>query len=125
MGNKKITAFKNINKILESSNTCDSCGVCCEIFLINLNEEEYRSHKFKTQLEEFGFINDFQEAESCGANIIEQKEDGSCIYLENKKCSIHLSRPAVCRKFFCVSEVEEFQGMILDISERKYENNRI
>jgi len=118
MGNKKITTSKSINKT-ELSNTCDSCGVCCELFLINLNEEEYRSHRFKTQLEEFGFIDDFQQAESCGANIIEQKEGGSCIYLDNKKCSIHLSRPAVCRNFFCDSDDGEFQDMIEDISERK------
>lgn len=118
MGNKKITNSKNINRI-ESSNTCDSCGVCCELFLININEKEYRSHKFRTQLEEFGFIDNFQEAESCGANIIEQKKDGSCIYLEDNKCSIHLDRPAVCRNFFCDSEDGEFQGMIQDITDKK------
>ena len=87
--------------------------------MINLNEQEYQSDKYSTQLREFGFIENFKKAESCGANIIEQKIDRSCIYLVNNICSIHLTRPQVCRNFFCNSEEEEFQGMISDIKEKK------
>jgi len=49
---------------------CQMCGVCCKLFLINLTESEYKSKKYKTQFDEFEFIDDFKEAEMCGANIL-------------------------------------------------------
>lgn len=98
---------------------CSECGVCCKLFLINLTEEEYKSEKYKTQFEEFGVVKDFEEAELCAVNIIEQKEDGSCFYLKDKKCSIHDKRPKACRNFFCSSDKEEFQSMIEKINKEK------
>ena len=89
---------------------CSQCGVCCKIFLINLNEEEYRSRKYKTQFSEF--ISDFELAEFSGANTLAQKEDGSCNYLMDGLCSIHKTRPLVCRDFFCDTTEERFQGMV-------------
>ena len=94
---------------------CSACGVCCKLFLINLTEEEYKSGKYRTQFESFGLINDFTEAEMCGANIIEQKEDGSCFYLKDGKCSIHDTRPKACREFFCTSKNKKFKAMIEEI----------
>ncbi len=99
--------------------TCFECGVCCKLFLINLNEEEYKSGKYKTQFEEFGLIDDFEEAELCGANIIKQKKGGSCIYLKNGKCSIHSIRPSSCRSFFCMSKNKDFKAMIKMINDYK------
>ena len=96
---------------------CSQCGICCRLFVINLTEEEYKSRKYKTQFEEFGLTEDFKEAEFCGANIITQKEDGSCIYLKNKKCSIHKTRPEACRKFFCTDP--KFKTMIEKIKDYK------
>ena len=98
---------------------CSGCGVCCGLFLINLSEEEYMSNKYRTQFERFGLINDFVEAEMCGANIIEQKMDGSCFYLKGSKCSIHDIRPKACREFFCTSKSKAFKSMIDNIKERK------
>ena len=100
-------------------NKCSECGVCCKLFLINLSEEEYKSNKFRTQFEGFGLVNDFVEAEMCGANIIEQNEDGSCFYLKNNKCSVHERKPEACRNFFCTSKNKAFKGMIDKINERK------
>ncbi len=40
---------------------CTGCGTCCKLFLINLNEEEYRSKKYKTQFDSLDFSNDFVE----------------------------------------------------------------
>jgi len=91
---------------------CFQCGKCCNLFAINLTEEEYKSNNYKTQFEEFGITEDFEEAELCGANIITQKEDGSCIYMENSKCSIHNKRPKSCRNFFCASKDPKFKTMI-------------
>ncbi len=89
---------------------CSQCGVCCRLFLINLTEEEYRSGKYKTIFDEF--VDDFEEAELVGANILEQKEDKSCIYLEDNICSIHPNRPQSCRPFFCSSQEDKFKTMI-------------
>ncbi len=98
---------------------CSQCGLCCRLFLINLTEKEYRSGEYKTQLEEFGLIDDFQNATSCGANIIKQRENGNCIYLKGKKCSIHKIRPQVCREFFCTSKLKKFGKMIEQIEEKR------
>ncbi len=75
-------------------------GRCCKLFLITLTEEEYRSGKFKLQFAEHDFIEDFKLAEEAGANILEQQPDGSCVYLKDNKCSIHMGRPHACRQFF-------------------------
>tara|TARA_Y100000310_G_scaffold317192_1_gene369778 strand:- start:121 stop:423 length:303 start_codon:yes stop_codon:yes gene_type:complete len=98
---------------------CDQCGKCCKLFLINLTEKEYKSKQYKTQFEEFGLTKDFKEAEMTGANIITQKADGSCIYQENNRCTIHENRPEACRAFFCKSKNKKFQGMIKIIENDK------
>ena len=96
---------------------CSQCGVCCRLFLVNLNEKEYRSGKYKTQLGEFGLIDDFLLASSSGANILKQKNDGNCFYLKENKCSIYKIRPQVCRDFFCTSKLKKFKKMIKEIDE--------
>ena len=97
---------------------CHSCGVCCKLFVINLNKEEYELGKYKTIFAEFGTV-DFEEAELTGANLLAQNEDESCIYLQEGKCSIHDSRPQVCRNFFCDSDEEWFKSMIEKIEKYK------
>lgn len=98
---------------------CSECGVCCTLFLINLSEKEYYSKKYKTQLEKFASIDDFKLASDCGANILKQKKDGSCCYLKKNKCSIHKTRPEVCREFFCDSKLKKFKNMIEQIKSVK------
>jgi len=100
-------------------NKCTQCGICCSLFLINLNKKEYYSGKYKTQFEEFGLINNFLEATSCGANLLKTKKDGSCIYLQNNKCSIHQNRPQTCREFFCNSKEPRFKEMIRQIKKKQ------
>lgn len=104
-------------------NKCYECGVCCKLFMINLTEAEYKSGSYKTQFDAFEPMDDFVEAEMCGANIIEQKEDGSCIYVNNGNCSIHDKRPQACRAFFCESKNKDFAGMIEKIEEFKRLDN--
>ena len=100
-------------------NKCSQCGLCCHLFSVNLSKEEYQSGKYKTQLGKFGFIDDFQKAIACGANILKQKEDGSCVYLKKNKCSIHKIRPQACREFFCTSKLKRFERMIKQIKKKK------
>ena len=97
---------------------CSACGVCCKLFVINLNKEEYESGKYKTVFAEFGRM-DFFESELVGGNLLKQNEDESCIYLVDGKCSIHEYRPLVCRDFFCDSDDEWFQPMIEKIENYK------
>lgn len=104
---------------MKTKNRCNECGTCCKLFLINLNEEEYKSGKYKTQFEMFGVENNFIEAESSASNILEQKEDGSCIYLQKSRCSIHNFRPSSCRNFFCASKEDRFSSMIDKINRHK------
>ena len=92
--------------------------------MINLNEEEYNSGKYKTIFEGFNIkkINDFKEIELIGANILAQNNDESCIYLKEGKCSIHKIRPQVCRNFFCDSKDPWFSVMIKKIKDYKKKN---
>jgi len=93
-------------------NKCSQCGACCKLFMINLTEKEYRSKKYQTILEKFGFEEDFKEAERNGLNILAVHDDESCIYLKDNKCSIHKRRPTACRKFFCDSKKPQYKTMI-------------
>lgn len=109
---------------MAEKDTCNQCGVCCKLFLINLTEEEYKSGKYRLvfdELSEDGVTEEFDEAEQCGANIIAQKEDGSCFYLDSEtgQCSIHEDRPKACRNFFCSSDNPQFKNMISKINEYK------
>ena len=107
---------------------CCQCGLCCRLFLINLNEKEYYSGKYKTELESFGKVDNFPKATSYGTNILKQKKDGSCVYLKENKCSIHKNRPQVCKEFFCNSNSKKFKKMIERIEkERKarYNTNHV
>jgi len=104
---------------LKSLNKCSQCGLCCHLFLVNLTEKEYRSGKYRTQFEEFDLIDNFHKATACGANTLKQKEDGSCIYLEGNRCSIHEIRPQACREFFCTSKSKKFRKMIEQIEKKR------
>jgi len=101
------------------NNTCNQCGECCKLFFINLNEEEYNSREFRTIFDDLAVVEDYSIASDCGANFLAKKDDGSCIYLEDNSCSIHESRPQVCRSFFCDSTEDEYQTMREIIKEAK------
>lgn len=94
---------------------CLQCGVCCQLFQVNLNKKEYESGRYRTQLEKYVFAGDFVQAEACGATIVKQKKNGACYYLKANKCSIHKIRPQVCRSFFCSSKAKKFKGMVAEI----------
>lgn len=101
--------------------SCECCGVCCKLFLINLDKEEYYSGKYKLQLCNDDQFENFEFIEEFGLNIIKQNEDGSCYYLNNTKCSIHTYRPQVCREFFCKIGGGKFKEMIKQINNAKKE----
>ncbi len=96
---------------MKTLNKCEMCGTCCRLFLICLDKKEYESKKYKTILEKYGFEKDFKKAKKYGLNLLAQKKDGSCIYLKNKICKIHKTRPRVCKEFFCKSKNKKNQNM--------------
>lgn len=98
---------------------CKSCWVCCKLFLINLNEKEYKSGKYRTIFQGYGEVKSFSEARKNGANFLGQNKDGSCVYLDGDLCGIHSDRPAVCRNFFCDSKSKKFERMKKIINENR------
>lgn len=100
-----------MEKIMSNTDVCVQCGDCCNLFFINLNEEEYKSGQFKMVFDDIDLPEKFSEAEACGANFLAKEEDGNCIYLKNNSCIIHKKRPQVCRAFFCNSENKEHGNM--------------
>jgi Fe-S-cluster containining protein len=103
------------------SKNCHQCGICCRLFLINLDKTEYKSGRYQTMFEEFGINENFSEAQRYGMNILLQNKDESCIYLKNNSCRIHEDRPAVCRRFFCHSKSLKFAKMRAMIDRRRIE----
>lgn len=101
------------------TNSCTGCGVCCKLFLINLSQKEYESGSYQTMFFQNDFIESFKQAKKYGAHLLAKKNDGSCIYLNDKKCSIHSTRPFVCRQFFCNSQNKRFSGMVKLIKQVK------
>jgi Fe-S-cluster containining protein len=99
---------------------CTQCGLCCQLFSINLDEAEYKSGKFKTIFGDLETFEDFAEAEVCGAHLLAQTDTGACIYLQEGKCSIHERRPAVCQEFFCRGTEPKFAEMRKMVEEAKW-----
>lgn len=90
---------------------CSRCGLCCRLFLINLDEAEYASGEYLTVFDDLKMVEDFDQAADCGANLLAQQDDGSCIYLKAGGCNIHERRPTACREFFCGGNEDEFADM--------------
>jgi Fe-S-cluster containining protein len=94
------------------------------LFLVNLNETEYKSGRYKTIFEKFGIKENFSEAQKYGFNILAQNKDGSCVYLKNNSCQIHKDRPQVCRIFFCTSKSKKFEKMRQLIEKERFKNKK-
>lgn len=88
------------------ANSCNGCGLCCKLFLINLSKEEYQSGKYRTMFEEHNLPAKY------GARLLARNANGSCVYLEGNECSIHADRPKVCQDFFCTTKAKKFAGMV-------------
>lgn len=65
---------------------CGSCSACCKKDTIKLGPKDDLS-LYKWHLEN-------------GVPVLDRKANGECIYHKNG-CSIHASRPDVCKRFDC------------------------
>lgn len=93
------------------SNSCSACGACCKLFYINLSTKEFNSNKYK--------LMDLDSK----IHILAKNSDGSCVYLKNNLCSIHETRPQVCRHFFCSTKSKKYQEMVKIILQSKSQKN--
>ena len=100
-----------INADKQNQQICLMCGLCCKLFWINLNEEEYYSGEYLTVFNDIKIFDDFTTAKKCGANLLKQQNNGNCIYLKANQCSIHKRRPLVCSKFFCSGTEKKYKKM--------------
>ncbi len=100
-----------INTDKKNQRTCSMCGLCCQLFWINLNEEEYYSGEYLTVFNDIEIFDNFTTARKCGANLLKQQNNESCIYLKANKCSIHKRRPVVCKNFFCSGTEDNYKKM--------------
>ncbi len=107
------------NKKEELIQSCSQCGICCRLFFINLNQKEWETGYYKTQVKKSDYDDDFSLVQKYGGNLLCQKEDGSCIYLKENVCSIHKRRPESCRDFFCSSKAKKYKAMIRMIKENR------
>lgn len=97
--------------------SCFQCGICCRLFYINLNQKEWESGRYNTQVNKSDTDDDFATVQQYGGNILSQQKDGSCIYLKGNICSIHKKRPESCRDFLCSSKAKKYTAMIRMIKE--------
>ncbi|MBU0628298.1 MAG: YkgJ family cysteine cluster protein [Nanoarchaeota archaeon] len=96
---------------------CSRCGACCKLFIVDLTKQEYLSGKYDTMIKEP--TDNFKQADMAGANILAQKDDKSCIYLENNTCTIYNKRPKTCREFSCSSKKNKYTELRKIIKEHK------
>ena len=75
---------------------CTNCGNCCKTLMINVDEREANIAAHHLEISRIEFDKKFIE-KSLGGKMVISKIP--CHFLEDKKCSIYLSRFAGCKEF--------------------------
>lgn len=70
---------------------CGSCNACCRTPSMPVDLKPNEIGKYQAS----------PHPTAQGGYAVDRSEDGSCIYLQNGKCSIYESRPLACRVFDC------------------------
>ncbi|MEM2542959.1 MAG: YkgJ family cysteine cluster protein [Candidatus Korarchaeum sp.] len=79
--------------------SCKLCGDCCRNRAIMLYDEDVR------RLESSGFSEFYEEASELERYLtgapyrMRLKEDGSCVFLNDNRCSVYEFRPDTCRRY--------------------------
>lgn len=81
-----------VMKLEDQTVPCGACRICCQKSLILILPEhgddplQYRTKQLN------------------GLTVLEHKENGDCIYLDEHGCSIHGRAPIICRVYSCVDQ---------------------
>ncbi len=75
---------------------CDRCGRCCYCKKIYVTEEEL--NEIREYVNNTGLEIEFYEVEGIHI-VLKQKEDGSCIFLQDHECLIQPVKPFQCRTY--------------------------
>ncbi len=75
---------------------CDGCRLCCE--------------GGEAELEASDDPNMYETHQVNGRTALARQENGHCIYLDDKGCTIYEDRPGVCRHFDCRTLFKEIVG---------------
>lgn len=77
------------------NNPCRPCANCCTNVIIRVKEEDILRWKKENRQDILLCLEEI----SPGAVFMIRKKNGECIFLTEKGCSIHSTRPKVCRDF--------------------------
>ena len=96
---RKLVFHGNCTEMLS---VCEA--MCCRDWAVGMSAEEYASGIYDSEI--ICTLTD----KTCRDTLsictsrryrLKKKEDGSCIYLKDNRCSIYAERPKVCRDFVC------------------------
>jgi len=79
---------------------CTFCGNCCQLpgGSVAVSEEEIENMANSLNMEVSDFIPNYCTSGTAKRTLKEQ-ENGACIFLEDKRCTIYEQRPLQCRTF--------------------------
>ena len=99
---------------------CKQCGNCCKwkgIVKVSIGEAKKISAFLKLSLEEFCDRYTNLRPDRQGL-ILKEKEDGSCIFLADNRCSINAVKPSQCLDFpikWQVADINKLCAFVMDM----------
>lgn len=83
--------------------TCTECGKCCTGApgWVRVNAEERAALASHLGVDEAAFIRDFTKPMTVpeGGLSLREREDGSCVFFHNNRCTVYHLRPLQCRTY--------------------------
>ncbi|NQT06361.1 MAG: YkgJ family cysteine cluster protein [Candidatus Omnitrophica bacterium] len=79
---------------------CLVCGECCKWpGFVYISEDDVARMSRHLSLKEFDFVNRYAEIVHRPRLNLKTKENGECIFLDDKVCAIHAAKPIQCATF--------------------------
>jgi Fe-S-cluster containining protein len=96
--------------------SCKRCLTCCRFKSIQLNPFEIARLATNRGISTTQFIKNYTIA---NGTFLQNREDGTCVFLDDKGCTVHPDRPLVCRlyplgRYVDFLGVEEFAQLELE-----------
>ncbi len=94
--------------------SCTQCGQCCRWpGYVLLSDADISRMSRALDIEETAFIADYTRLASNRRELsLNDKEDGSCVFLDGDRCRIYEDRPDQCRSFpFAHTSAQECPGL--------------